>query len=152
MATRLRERADGPLEIPHHLPVGERLRGDVPPGELVVALEVGLQDTDAAERQIVSAEAPGAHTWPCEILGRVADVRELPVEHVLEAALAHHEVPDAEVAVANDGAVTLRRVSSCPGEPELDRRVRFVERVELVHKTLKEQLDAAAREERQAFA
>src|SRR2546428_9409995 len=129
MATRLRERADGPLEIPHHLPVGERLRGDVPPGELLVALEVGLEGADTAERQIVSAEAPGAHARPREVLGRVAHVRELPVEHVLEAALAHHEVPDAEVAVANYGAVTVRRVSSCPGEPELDRRVRFVQRI-----------------------
>src|SRR2546430_7844317 len=58
VAARLRERADGPLQIAHDLPVVERRERDVPAGERVVALEVRLDIADAAEAQLIDAEAP----------------------------------------------------------------------------------------------
>src|SRR5688572_7046867 len=54
----LSEAADRPLHIAEHLPDAELLEGDRAPGELVVALEVRLDLSDAAEAPVVRAEAP----------------------------------------------------------------------------------------------
>src|SRR5438132_9605582 len=58
VAARLRQRADGPLQIADDLPVLERRERDVPAGERVVALEIRLDIADAAEAQLIDAEAP----------------------------------------------------------------------------------------------
>src|SRR2546423_7171897 len=78
VAARLRERADGPLQIADDLPVVERRERDVPAGERVVALEVRLDLADAAEAQLIDAEAPGPHQRAGDILGRVAPVPAPP--------------------------------------------------------------------------
>ena len=58
--------------------------------------------------------------------------------------LVDHEVPDPEVTVADDARSLERQALAAPGEAELDRRVRLVDRVELRVEPLPE---IAAREE-----
>src|SRR2546426_2640225 len=122
VASRLRERADGPLQIADDLPVVERRERDVPAGERVVSLEIRLDIADAAEAQLIDAEAPRPHQRPGDVFGRVAAVSELPIEHVTKARRDDGEVADPQVTMEDDRFARLRRPLSCPGEPELDRR------------------------------
>src|SRR2546428_5002165 len=80
VAARLRERADGPLQIADDLPVVERRERDVPAGERVVALEVRLDLADAAEAQLIDAEAPRPHQRPRGIFGPGAAGPALPTQ------------------------------------------------------------------------
>src|SRR5207302_427196 len=118
--------------IADDLPVVERRERDVPAGERVVALEVRLDLADAAEAQLIDAEAPRPHQWPGDVFGRVAAVPELPIEHVTEARRGDREVADPQVAMKDHRFALLRRPLSRPGEPELDRRVRVLEAVDLL--------------------
>src|SRR5712691_12098592 len=132
VSARLRERADGPFQIADDLPVVERRGRDLPAGERVVALEIRLHLADAAEAQLIDTEAPRPHQRPGDIFGRVAAVPELPIEHVTEARRGDREVADPQVTMEDDGFARLRRPLSCPSEPELDRRVRVLEPVDLL--------------------
>src|SRR2546429_984799 len=151
VAARLRERADGPLQIADDLPVVERRERDVPAGERVVALEVRLDIADAAEAQLIDAEAPRPHQRPGDVFGRVAAVPELPVEHVTEASRGDREVADPEVTMKDDRFAPLRRPLSCPGEAELDRRVRVLEAVDLVREPVKDVARSDAAQEGHAL-
>src|SRR2546430_14053314 len=132
VAARLRERADGPLQIAHDLPVVERRERDVPAGERVVALEIRLDIADAAEAQLINTEAPRPHQRPRDVFGWVAAVPELPIEHVTEARRGDREVADPQVTMEDDRFTLRRRMSSRPVEPKLDRRVRVLEAVGLL--------------------
>src|SRR5438046_7834863 len=132
VAARLGERADGPFQIADDLPVVERRERDVPAGQRVVALEIRLDIADAAEAQLINTEAPRPHQRPGDIFGGVAAVPELPIEHVTEARRGDREVADPQVTMEDDGFARLRRPLSCPGEAELDRRVRVLEAVDLL--------------------
>src|SRR6267142_236604 len=135
VTARLGERADGPLQIADDLPVVERRERDVPAGERVVALEIRLHLADAAEAQLIDAEAPRPHQRPRDIFGRVARVPELPIEHMAETGLDDGEVADPQIAVEHDRFTLRRRVSSRPVEAELDRRVRVPQAVDFVLET-----------------
>src|SRR5438093_1596314 len=126
VAARLSERADRPLQVPDDLPVVERGERDVPPTQRVVALEVRLDLADAAEPHLIDAEAPRPYERPGHVLGRIAEVRELPIEHVTETSLGDREVADAQVTVEHDHVASVRRPTLRPGEAELDRRVRLL--------------------------
>src|SRR5437762_7440654 len=132
VAARLGKRADGPLQIADDLPVVERRERDVPAGERVVALEIRLDIADSAEAQLIDAETPRPHQRPGDIFGRVAAMTELPIEHVTEARRDDRKVADPQVTMEDDRFAPLRRPLSCPGEPELDRRVRVLEAVDLL--------------------
>src|SRR5437867_5107287 len=131
VAARLSERADRPLQVPDDLPVVERGERDVPPTQRVVALEVRLDLADAAEPHLIDAEAPRPYERPGHVLGRIAEVRELPIEHVTETRLGDREVADAQVTVEHDHVASVRHPTLRPGEAELDRRVRLLDAVEL---------------------
>ena len=73
-------------------------------------------------------------------------MRELPVEHADEAVLADDEVADAVVAVHDDRLARRRTVLAQPPEPELDRRMRLADLVEL----LDHPLELRLRQERDA--
>src|SRR5215208_7652693 len=96
VAARLRATADRPLDVAEHLPDAQLVEREVATGEPVVALEVRLQVADAAEVTRVRTEAPRAHERPRDILDRIADVREFPVEH-RDEVIRDREVPRAEV-------------------------------------------------------
>src|SRR2546428_2974263 len=131
VAARRDERADRPLRVAGDLPVVELGERDVPPAQRVVALEVRLSLADAAEPHLIDAEAPRPYERPGHVLGRIAEVRELPIEHVTETRLGDREVADAQVTVEHDHVASVRRPTLRPGEAELDRRVRPLDAVEL---------------------
>src|SRR3954447_19862617 len=132
MAPRLREATDRPADVPGELPVVELLGPHVEAGQLVVALEVRLDVSDPAESEVVRAEAPRAHEREREVARRIVEVGELPVEDADEAALVDDEVADAEVAVDDHRLARRPPLLAQAPKPELDRRVRLADRVELV--------------------
>src|SRR3954468_6652576 len=145
VALRLCKAADRPADVAGELPVVELLGPDVEPGQLVVALEIGLDIADPSEPQPVRAEAPRADEREREIARGIVEVRELPVEHADEPAPVDHKIPDPEVAVDDDGLPRRRSVLAQPPEPELDCRVRLPHPAELVDQAL----DGRLLEERQ---
>src|SRR2546428_10987146 len=151
VAARLRERADGPLQIADDLPIVERRERDVPAGQRVVALEARLDIADAAEAQLIDAEAQRPHQRPGDIFGRVAAVPELPIEHVTEPRRGDREVADPQVAMEYDRFTLRRRPPSRPGEPELDRRVRVLEAADLLRQPVEDVACADASKESHAL-
>src|SRR5207249_5801310 len=130
VAARLGKRADRPLEIADDLPVAKRGERDMPTRERVVPLEVRPDLADAAQVELIDAEAPRPYERPGDVFGRVATVPELPIEHVAEAHRGDREVADTQVAVEYDRFALLRRLPCRPGKTELDRRVRVAEAVD----------------------
>src|SRR5439155_27307022 len=115
----LAKRADRPLHVPEDLPHVQLLERDLPARELAVALEIRLDLADPAEASPVDAESPGAHERPRDVLGRIADVRELPVEDADETVGVHGEVAEPEVAVQDDVLAVAREPLPHPEEAEL---------------------------------
>src|SRR5262245_7952176 len=132
----LRQAARRPLHVPEHLPPEELRLRDLPTGQLCVALEVGPDVADPAEPLVVRAEAPGADDRPGDVFMRIRQVGELPVKDVLEPPFGDGDVPEPEVAVADDVRLRLRLVLAQPPEAVLDRRVRLADRVELIAEAL----------------
>src|SRR5262245_29142433 len=87
VAAELEQREDSPAEIPEELPEAQRVRVDRVPGGALVGLEQLVAPPDTAAGELVVSEAPRADAQPAQILDRIADVRELPVEHGAETPL-----------------------------------------------------------------
>src|SRR5712671_5762533 len=103
MPPRLGERAHCPADVPEQLEDAQLLEGDARASQLRVAIEERARLRDAAQPELLLPEPPGAYQGPGQVLARIADMREHPIEHAGEPCRAHQEVADAEVAVA-DGA------------------------------------------------
>src|SRR3982750_279943 len=127
MAPRLRERADRPLHVAEHLPPQELVDRDLTPRQLDVPLEVRLHVAHSPEPPLVGPETPRAPERPRDVLTRIAEVGELPVEQVFEPAVGDDDVADPEVAVADDRVERLGSPLGEPAEAELDRRVRLAD-------------------------
>ena len=76
------------------------------------------------------AEAPGRRAQPADVLGRVARVRQLPVEHPAQAVGADQEVAHAEVAVHGHPGPGGGAVPRQPAHAELQSGAGLAERVE----------------------
>src|SRR5262245_922711 len=140
MALHSRQAADRPADVAGELPVVELVRRDAEAAQLVVALDVRLDVADPAEPLLRHAEPPSAHEPEREVAHGVVEVCELPVEDADEPVLVDDEVADAVVAVHDDGLARLRAVLAEPPEPELDRRMRLADLVELVDHPLEPRL------------
>ena len=74
-----------PLDVPERLPVAHPIRGRRarrrPPRRPRRIIEL----PHARHRAVVVAEPPGADAEPADVLGRIAEVGELPVDHRREA-------------------------------------------------------------------
>src|SRR5439155_24023496 len=80
MAVRLAHAADRPAEVAEDFPVRHRAAVHGPAARRLVGREELVRLSDAAEPQGVLPEAPRTHARPGQVLRRVADVGELPVE------------------------------------------------------------------------
>ena len=119
-----------PLDVAHRLPPAQPARVGPDAARGLVGGQERLQLAQPGDRQLVVAEAPGADHQPGEVLGRVAGVAELPVDHRGEPALVDDQVAEPEVAVdersrpgaapAGAGAATAAR----PRPPAAARRSR----------------------------
>src|SRR5947208_15325858 len=124
-APRLHHADDRPLAVPEHLPPAHRRRVDGRAAGARVGGEELLALAEAADRLRVRAEAPRAHAEPAQILHRIADVGELPVEHGAQALGTEDDVADAEVAVHQGLGAWRGRRGREPAERQLERRVRI---------------------------
>src|SRR5512132_701131 len=136
MSATLRQAADAPLDVAEHFPPVEVGLRDRTAGQLSVAGEVRADLVDAAETPVLGAEAPSAYHRPGDVLARVGEVRELPVEQVLEPAVGDDDVPDPEVAVGDDVLDRLGPVFPQPPEPVLERGPGIADGVELMLEAL----------------
>ena len=121
-----------PFQGAEHLPEGEVLGRDDPAAGCRVGGEQLLGRPESSGALLDVAEAPRLHAEPAEILDRVAEVRELPVEHGAHALRADDEVAVAEIAV-HEGEVGVGQVHRAFGEPpqaQLERGVWLAEHVE----------------------
>ena len=135
-AVEVRERLhladDAPLQRPEDLPEVEVRRVHGPPGCVGVHREQLFGGAEAARAPVDVAEPPRLHAEPPEILDRVAEMRELPVEDGAQALGPDDEVAGAEVAV-HEGGRSRRQVRGAlgePAQPELEGRVRLAEHVD----------------------
>src|ERR1700759_1653559 len=83
-----------PAQRSHHFPefYARRING---PARFLIAGEQFLARTKTANRLVDLAKAPGVDADPAEILHRIAEMRELPVQH-----RTHPVGPDDEIAMA----------------------------------------------------
>src|SRR5262249_32897485 len=108
MGLGLHDADDRPAQVAEHLPETHALRIDRAAAGVFVGGEKLFARADAADRLVVAAEAPGAYTQPAQILERVADVRELPVEDRAHAFGTEDDVADAIVAVHQRAPIARR--------------------------------------------
>src|SRR5213078_1015541 len=143
-APRLHHADDRPLPVPEHLPPARRGRVDGRAAGARVGGEELLALAEAADRLRVRAEAPRAHAEPAQVLHRIADVGELPVEDGAQALGTEDDVADAEVAVHEGLGARRGRRSREPAERQLERRVR-IERDGAVELLVARELGAGGR-------
>src|SRR5438132_12351715 len=86
---------DAPAQRTHHFPEHHSDRIDLAAGFLI-AREQFLAGAETADRLVDLAEAPGVDADPAEILHRIAEMRELPVQHRADAIGADDEVAVTE--------------------------------------------------------
>ena len=101
MGRRLHDADDAPLQRAERLPPSHDVGIDFRPRRRRVGVEQVLVLTEPTHR-LRRAEPPRPYAQPAEVLQRVADVRDLPVEHGPQAVRTDDEVAEAEVAV-HDG-------------------------------------------------
>ena len=101
-------------------------------GDTARRLVGGEQIGDGAEAADLAgaAEAPGRRTQPADVLGRVASVGELPIEHAAQAVGPDEQVAHAEVAVHRDRGTRLGTVRSQPAHAELERGTDLAQGIE----------------------
>ena len=93
-----------PLDVSHRLPPAQPLGiGPSAAGRLVGGQE-RLRLPQPGDREIVVAEAPGAQREPGQVLGRIAGVAELPVDHRREPVLVDDQIAEPEVPVHEPSA------------------------------------------------
>src|SRR5262249_52770116 len=114
-----------PLQVAEHFPEMDAGTVDRRAAALLVGAEELLALADATNRLVVAAKAPGAHAHPAQVLGSVADVRELPIENRAQPLAADDDVAVPVAAVHQYARRSRRQVAAQPAEGELKCGVRL---------------------------
>lgn len=124
------QRADHPpAQRAQDLPPVRRLTIDGGAAGSLVGIVEDVAFGQPGHREAVP-EAPGPHAEPSEVLERVSEVGEFPVEHGDQSRVIDEEVAEAEVAVDDPGSHRWRAVLGQPVQGELERGARHVESIE----------------------
>ena len=115
-----------PAQRPGELPAAQLLGRDAYARVARVRVQQLLARAEPRRGQVGPREAPGGHAHPAEILDRVAEVRQLPVEHARDALAVDHQVAHPEVPV-NERPARRRPVGAQRAEGELEHRMRLAE-------------------------
>ena len=129
MGRGLQRADDGPLHRGVDLPPPDPDRIDDRTARRGVALEEIVERAEAAHRPR-SAEAPGRGAEPADVLGRLAGVGQLPIQHRPQPVGTDQEVAGAEVAVHRHPPAGRQPVGLEPAHAELERRPGLAQRVE----------------------
>ena len=121
-----------PLQRAEHLPEVQVRGVDGVTGRVGVDRQQLLGRAESTGAPVHVAEPPRLHAEPAEVLDRVAEVREFPVEHRAQPLRSDDEVAGAEVAVHERGLGVGEPGCAFgqPTEPELERRMGFAEHVD----------------------
>src|SRR2546421_141462 len=129
---RLAKRADGPAHVAEELPPAHAAGLDAGPRCTLIRPEKGIPVGQPAGGTVVRAEAPRPNAQPPQILQRIAQVRELPVQDTSEAGVGPYDkVAGAVIAVDQSDPIGVRKVPAQPAQPQLQGRVRLAQAVEL---------------------
>ena len=124
------QRADGrPFDGGVHLPPPHPGHGE----GLTTRVGIGLHELgDRAEATQIATppEAPRGRAQPPDVLRRVADVRQLPVEHATQPVAPDQEVAHPVVTVHDRAGAARRPVGGQPAHAELEGRAHLAQRVE----------------------
>src|SRR4029453_18415085 len=113
---------DAPLEVAEHLPPACPFGADRVAAGALVGGEETLAVAQAARRGC-GTEAPRADAEPADVLHRVADVGELPVDYGAQPVGTDDDVADAVVAVHDRAPGRARDAGAEPAEREFERGV-----------------------------
>src|SRR3954468_11827391 len=102
MAPGLSDAAHGPAQVSLDFPVAHGLEIDRSAAGFLVSGQELLAAADTPQGKVLPAEAPRTDTGPGQVLGRVAEVAEFPVEDTHQPGRPDHQVADTEVAVDHD--------------------------------------------------
>src|SRR5262249_41639833 len=91
---------------------------------------------ESAESGLLLPEAPGADARPGEVLGRITDVREFPVEHADESVRSDHQIAESKIAVKENHPRTRRNMTSQPANREFENGMRLGEPPQLARDLL----------------
>jgi hypothetical protein len=80
---------------------------------------------------MVHAEAPGSDKGPGEILARIPDVGEFPIQNAHQAAIVYDEIADAKVAMTHHPRSIQGPVLTQVKQADLDRGVWLTQAVQL---------------------
>jgi hypothetical protein len=123
----------GPLDIAHRLPPAQALGVGPSAARGLVGVEERLHLAQPRDRPLGVAEPPRADREPADVLGRVAQMAELPVDYRRQSVPVDDEVAKPEVAVYEpDRGRRRRRVEAQPAQARLDRRQRLADLGQLV--------------------
>src|SRR5580692_9995991 len=125
MSTRLTDGDYAPAQIAEDLPEARSFRIDCGAAGFFVRAKEILASAESSDRFLIVAETPGPHAHPSDVLHRIAEMRQLPIEDRSHAFGTENDIADSVVAVH-------QRLSRGPGdalqEPsksQLERRMRF---------------------------
>src|SRR5438105_10196573 len=105
MPVRLRDAADSPAKITEDFPVIQFAAVDVFAARFLISFQKFLDCPDAAETLCILAKAPRTNARPSQVLRRVADVSEFPIENPAQSIRTDHQVADTKIAVHQDGRI-----------------------------------------------
>src|ERR1700710_1757118 len=87
-----------PAQRAHHFPEVHARWVDAAASRFIAGEQL-LACAESADRIVELAKTPGVDADPAQILHRIAEVRELPVQHRTDAVGAYDEVAVAEIAM-----------------------------------------------------
>src|SRR5207248_1853563 len=129
---RLAKRAYSPAHVAKELPPAHAVSLDAGPRCALIRPEKGVSVGQPTGGTVVRAEPPRPDAHPPQVLQRIAQVRELPVQDTGEAGIGlHDEIAGAVIAVYQRHPIGVRKVPAQPSQPQLQGRVRLAQAVEL---------------------
>src|ERR1700688_2423338 len=108
MRTSLADGDYAPAQIAEDLPEARRFRIDIGAAGFFVSAEEILAGAEAADRLLIVAETPGAHAHPSDVLHRIAEMRQFPIENRAHAFGAKNYIADSVIAVHQRFSRSLR--------------------------------------------
>src|ERR1700722_14246279 len=99
MSTGLADRYYAPAQIAEDLPEARRFGIDGGAARIFVSAKKIFASAEPSDRFLIVAETPGTHAHPAEVLHRIAEMRQLPIEDRSHAFRTENDIADSVVAV-----------------------------------------------------
>src|SRR3984957_3414680 len=125
MSTGLADRYYAPAQIAEDFPEARRLRIDCGAASIFVSSEEILASAQSSDRFLIIAETPGAHAHPTDVLHRIAEMRQLPIEDRSHAFGTKNDIADSVVAVYERLPRSSWNALQEPPEGQLERGMGF---------------------------